>query len=214
VIGWGPLGDLPLIARWGILSVAGLLLSLLVGAGVWTFLQHREATARQAFAAASASYRQAMASPEPARLATAAQALTQFLKDYPRISAAAQASYLLGNVQYQRREYDAALSAFGEAARRDAGSVGALSRLGAGYTWEAKGDLARALETYRDALQGRQPKGFLYGELLLATGRVQEQLKQPAAAIATYRQLLREVPDSARAEEVRIRLAILGARAA
>ena len=211
---WAPLAGLPPVARWAVLGVGGLLLVLAIVAGVWTFLQHREVSAHRAFATASAAYRQVMASGEEPRLADAAQALTQFLKDYPRSADAAQAWYSLANVEYRRGRHDAALAAFGKAAGRDSGSVGALSRLGIGYVWEAKKDPARALAAYEATLKGRGPKDFLYAELLLAAARVQEEMKQPAAAVETYRRLLKDVPDSSRAEEARTRLAILGASAA
>lgn len=211
--GWDPLAGLPPGARWGVLGVAGFLVALLIGTGVWALVQHRERAARRAFVAVSLSYRQAVASADESQLDVAARALTQFLRDYPRTPDAPQAWYFLGNLEDQRRHFDAALTAFGEAARRDGGTVGALSRLGIGYAWEAKGEPQRALDAYAEALKGRGPKDFLYDELLLGTARLQEQLKQPGAAIESYRRLLREAPESARAEEARTRLAILGASA-
>lgn len=207
------LAGLPPALRWTITGVAGLLAALAIGAGVWTFIQHREAAAAQAFATASAGYRQATGGTDAARLEAAAKALSEFVASHPRAATAGQAWYLLGNLEYQRRRYDQALAAFEEAARRDGGTVGVLSRLGTGYTWEAKGDPGRALAVYSEGLKNRGPKDFLYGELMLATARVQEELKQPAAAIETYRKLLKETPESGRAEEIRTRLAILGASA-
>lgn len=207
---WDLLASLPTLARWGILSAASLVLIVLVGAGVWTFLQHRDAVARRAFLTVTQTYSQAMANGQEQALAGAAETIRQFLRGHPRSSVAAQAWYSLGNLEYQRRSLDAALAAFAEASRRDSASVGSLSRLGVGYVWEAKGDPARALEAYQSALGGRDPKDFLYGELILATARVQEELKQPGAAIESYKRFLQSAPSSARAEEVRIRLAILG----
>ncbi len=208
------LAGLPPVARRVVLGVGGLLVVLLVWVGIWSVIQQREVSARRAFAVVNATYRQAMAPGEEARLADVAKSLREFLKDSPRSAAAAQAWYFLGNVEYRRGAPDAALAAFGEAARRDGGSVGALSRLGAGYAWETKNEPARALAAYQEVLKDRGPKDFLYAELLLSVARVQEQLKQPAAAVETYRRLLKDVPDSARAEEARARLAILGAAAA
>jgi tetratricopeptide (TPR) repeat protein len=207
------LAGLPPALRWAITGAAGLLAALLIGVGVWTLLQHREAATAQAFAAASAGYRQATGGNDAARLEAAAKGLSDFVASHPRATTAGQAWYLLGNLEYQRRRYDQALAAFEEAARRDSGTVGILSRLGAGYTWEAKGDAARALALYTEGLKNRGPKDFLYGELMLGTARAQEELKQPAAAIATYQKLLKEIPESGRAEEIRTRLAILGAAA-
>ena len=88
-----------------------------------------------------------------------------------------------------------------------------LSRLGQGYAHEAKGDLARALEVYQQALGGISPKDFLYGDLLLAKARVHEQSNDSSGAIATYRQYLKDLPTSDRAQDVKIRLALLGAAA-
>lgn len=204
----------PPVARWSVLGAAGVLIGLLVGTSGWLFLAHREEAAERAFAAASAAYRQAMVTGTEAPLRGAASGLRQFLKDYPRSTPAAQAWSLVGNVEYQLRDFDAARGAFEEAARRSSsGTVASLAQLGLGYAWEAKGDPQRALGAYQEGLKGREPKDFLYPELMLATARAQEQLKQPAAAIETYRRLLKDVPDLARADEVKSRLALLGAGA-
>lgn len=210
---WSALAALPTVARWAILSAIGLLVVVLIGSGVWMFLQRREAVAQQAFVAAVASYRQGLASGEETTLALAADNFKQFLREYPRSRLAGQAWYLLGSVEHQRRAFNDAIAAFTEAGRRDSGSVGSLSRLGLGYAWEAKGDFGRALEAYQAALGSRDPKDFLYGELLLAIARAQEELKQPEAAVKSYKRFLQDIPTSARAEEIRIRLAILGAGA-
>jgi TolA-binding protein len=208
------LAELPPLWRWVLLAGGGLLVALFLGLAVSFVLQQREASARRAFAGLTASYQQALTGGEEPRLAEVAKSLGAFLKDHPRSRSAPQGWYLLGNIEYRRGSYDAALAAFGEAARRDGGSVGALSRLGAGYAWEAKSEPARALEAYQGVLQGRGPKDFLFGEALLAVARSQEQLKQSDAAIASYRRFLKEAPDSPRAEEARARLAVLGAAAA
>lgn len=209
-----PLAGLPPVARWAVLGGAVFLVLLLGTAAVWGVFQHRQTSARQAYALASAAYREAMGAATPdEQLADTEKALKQFLNDHPRSPQATQAWYLLGNVEYRRGAHDAALAAFGEAARRDSATIGILSRLGAGYAWEAKKDPTRALQAYQDALKNRGAKDFLYAEALLGVARGQEQLTQTPAAIETYRRLLKEVPSSPRAEEARARLAILGAAA-
>jgi TolA-binding protein len=208
------LAGLTPVARWTLLGVLGLVVVLAGAGAVWTFLQQREATARQASVAAISAYRTAMAEgADAAKLAEAARTLKEFVSSYPRSAAAASTWYLLGNVEHRTGNQDAAVSAFEEAARRDSASIGILSRLGAGYAWEAKQDPTRALEVYQRGLQGRGPKDFQYVELLLGVARAQEQLKQPAAAIETYRRILKDAPDAPRAEEARARLALLGAPA-
>jgi TolA-binding protein len=212
---WLPLAGLPPVTRWAILGGVFFLVLLLGAAGVWALLQRRQASASHAYALVGSAYRETTAATaSEAQLAEAEKTLKQFLNDYPRSAQAAHVWYLLGNVEYRRGAHDAALAAFGEAARRDSATIGILSRLGAGYTWEAKKDPTRALQAYQDALQGRGAKDFLYAEALLGVARAQEQLTQTPAAIETYRRLLKEVPSSPRAEEARARLAILGAAAA
>jgi TolA-binding protein len=201
-------------ARWIILGALGVVVVLAATGAAWTFLQQREASSRQASAVAAATYRTAIAPGADAKqLDEAARSLKQFVSDYPRSAGAASAWYFLGNVEYQRGNHDDAVHAFDEAARRDSGSVGVLSRLGAGYAWEAKPDPGRALTAYQEGLKGRGPKDFQSVELLLGVARAQEQLKQPAAAIETYRRIVKEAPEAPRADEARARLAVLGASA-
>ena len=89
------------------------------------------------------------------------------------------------------------------------GTLRALSALGVAYTWEAEKNQAKALAAYEAALAGRGPKDFLFEELLMDLARVQEFGGQPQAAIATYERLLKDVPDSRRADDVRSRIATL-----
>ena len=79
------------------------------------------------------------------------------------------------------------------------------------YTWEAERNYPKAVEAFKTALTGIGPKDFYYEELLLGLGRTQELAGQKAEAIATYRRALSELTQSRRAEEIRARLAALGA---
>lgn len=199
------------MARWSIVGAGALLVALVAGTGIWSFVEQREASARHALAAASATYRHTMTTRQEAQLAEAATALQKFLREHPRSAGVAQGAYFLGNVEYERRNLDAARQAYEAAAQRDTGSIAALSRLGLAYVWEAKEDPAQALGAYNQALERRGAKDFLYAELLLGKARMQEQLSKRDEAIQTYRKLLSDVPDSPQADDVRIRLAMLGA---
>jgi tetratricopeptide (TPR) repeat protein len=203
-------GALPAPARWSILSAGSALLLALIAAGVWSWYGRREAAAQQAIGTVLGTVQRAIGSGQAAELDAAAKTLNAFLASHSTTRAGQQGFYLLGQVEFQRRQWDAAAAAFAEAARRDGGSIGLLSRLGHGYAYEAKGDPARALEVYQQALGGRGPKDFLYGDLLLAKARVQEQTKDSGGAIATYKQYLKDLPAADRVQEVRIRLALLG----
>ena len=55
------------------------------------------------------------------------------------------------------------------------------------------------------------PKDFYYEALLADLGRAQELAGRMPEAIATYRRLLKELPQARRAEEIRARLMRLGA---
>jgi TolA-binding protein len=202
---------LPPLARGLVAAIAGLLLVLLAGAGVWSLLERREAAAARALGTAASQYREALASRQESQLAGAAATLDQFVKDWPRSRHAAEGWLLLGNVEYERRNFDAALRAF-ERAAAGRGSIATLGRLGLGYAAEAKGDLTRALGIYAELLKGQAPQGFLYGDVLLAKGRVEEGLAKRAEAIETYRLLLKDTPTSQAADLARTRLAMLGAQ--
>jgi tetratricopeptide (TPR) repeat protein len=204
------LAALPARIRWTLLAVVGLFLVSLVAAGVWTWLGHRDEAAQRALGPALSTAQRALGSGQPADLEAAAGALRQVLTSHPGGRASLQAWYLLGQVEFQRSQWDPAVAAFVEASRRDRGSIGALSRLGQGYAYEAKGDVARALEVYQQALNGRSPKDFLYGDFLLGKARVQELAKDSTGAVATYKQYLKDLPSADRAQDVRIRLALLG----
>jgi tetratricopeptide (TPR) repeat protein len=202
-------GALPARIRWIYLAVASLLVVALVWVGVSTWLGRREDAAQHALGTALATAQRALGAGQAGDLDAAATALRQFLASHSGTRASHQAWYVLGQVEFRRGQWDAASTAFGEAAR-DRGSIGALSRLGEGYALEAKGDAARALDLYQRALSGLGPKDFLYGDLLLAKARVQELTKDSTGAIATYKQFLKDLPTAERVQDVRIRLALLG----
>jgi tetratricopeptide (TPR) repeat protein len=203
-------GALPARIRFPLLAVISLVLLALIGAGVWSWIGRREETAQRALGTVLVTAHRALGSGQASDLEAAAKALRQFLDGHSSTEASQQAWYVLGQVEFRRRQWDAAVAAFAEAARRDRRSLGALSRLGQGYAQEAKGDAARALEVYQQALAGLGPKDFLYGDLLLAKARAQELTKDPAGAVATYKQYLKDLPAAERADDVRIRLALLG----
>jgi tetratricopeptide (TPR) repeat protein len=80
-----------------------------------------------------------------------------------------------------------------------------------GYTWEAERNYGKATEAFQAALAGVGASDFLYETLTLDLARVQELGGRRDEAVETYRRLLRDVPGTRRAEDVKIRLATLGA---
>ncbi len=204
------LAALPALIRWIALAVAVIIVVTVIAAGVWTWVGHREELAQRELGTALVTAQRAVGSGQAPDLEAASTALHQYLTNHPSARVSTQAWYVLGQVEFRRGQWDAAAAAFGEAARRDRGSIGRLSRLGQGYAYESKNDLTKAIEAYQQALSGLGPKDFLYGDLLLAKARAHELAKDSPAAIATYKLYLKDLPTSDRGQDVRIRLALLG----
>jgi len=144
----------------------------------------------------------------------AEKALQDVITEYPRLSSVGQAAYLLGSLRFANGQYAAARSSF-EVARDKAGSptLAALAALDVGYCWEAEKNYDAAEKAYRSAISGGGPKNFLYEEAMIDVARAQDLGGKRAAAIETYQRLLKDLPDSRRAEEFRSRMASLQAPA-
>jgi tetratricopeptide (TPR) repeat protein len=140
----------------------------------------------------------------------AEKALQDTITEYPRLSSVGQAAYLLGSIRFASGQYASARSAF-ELARDKAGSptLAALAALDVGYCWEGEKNYEAAEKAYQAAISGSSPKGFLYEEAMLDIARAQDLGGKRAAAIETYQRLLKDLPESRRAEEFRSRMASL-----
>lgn len=198
-------------ARWGLLAGAILVALGLVGFGGWTWYRSQQAQGAAALATAVELAQKALAPGAPPETrAGAVQALEAVIAQHPRYAGLPEAAYRLGNVRYEAREYAAARGAYQLALAQGAtGAVRGLAAAGIGYTWEAEKDQAKAQSAFEAALAGLGPKDFLYESLLLDIARTQEFGGRRDAAVETYRRLLKDVPDSRRADDVRTRIASL-----
>jgi tetratricopeptide (TPR) repeat protein len=188
----------------------------LVVIGAWAWHRSQESRGEAALAAATTLVRQASApeAPPDAR-ARAIAAIEAVVREQPRFSGLPQAAYQLGNLRYAAGQFAAARGAYELAlAKGAAGSLKALCALGIGYTWEVEKNYANAATAYEAALAAMAAKDFLYEDALLSLGRAQELGGQPAAAVATYQRFLTDVPDTRRAEDLRMRVANLKSRPA
>ena len=197
--------------RWVLWAVAGLAVIGIVWGG-WALWKTRyEAQGAIAFTQARTLVMQAQA---PGASADARQraekALQDVIAEFPRLSSIDQAAYLLGGLRFANAQYTSARTAY-QMARDKAGSrtLAALAALDIGYTWEAEKNYTEAEKAYRSAISGADPKSFLYEEAMLAIARAQDLAGNRQAAIETYQRLLKDVPDSRRAEEFRSRMASL-----
>ncbi len=191
--------------------VVGLVAAL--GVGLWLWLSMREHRTLEAYAEVM-TVLQAGRSPDAPAEARAAipGMLERFLARYPGSSRAPHVAYELGSIRADGRQWDQARGAYQIALAQGAhGTIRTLAQAGIGSTWEAERNFGKAAEAYQAALIGLKPTDFYYEQLLLDLGRVQETAGHRAEAIETYRRLLKQRPGSARAAEVRSRLAALGA---
>lgn len=196
------------------LKLAGVVVALgLVAAAGWFWLRAADTRGQAALAGVTEAVQQGdgpLATPEARQKAIAM--LQAVLAEHGRSSAAPQAAYQLGNLQYQAGDYAAARAAYEIALGKGAaGSLRTLSASGIGYTWEAQKDYATAVTAYEAAARGLTPKQFFFEEALLDLARAQALAGKPAEARATYERLLKDAPETRRAEDVRGRIVALPA---
>src|ERR1700675_238145 len=192
---------------------AGVVVVALIVVGAWVWYRSQESRGEAALASATVLVQQATPQAAPEARAKAIAALEAVLRDHPRFSGAAQAAYHLGNLRYASGAYAQARGAYEVAmAKGGPASLRALSAVGVGYTWEAEKNYANAAAAYEAALKAMAPKAFLYEETLMALARVQELGGKPGAAVETYQRLLKEIPDTRRADDLKTHLANLNSR--
>ena len=194
------------------LKIAGVVVALaLVGTAGWLWLRTEEARAQAALAGTTEAVQQGegpLATAEGRQKAIGM--LQAVLTQHGRSAAAAQAAYQLGNLQYQAGDYAAARAAYEIALAKGAGgSLRTLSASGVGYTWEAQKNYPSAVTAYHAAARGFGPRQFFFEEALLDLARAQALAGKPAEARATYERLLKDAPETRRAEDIRGRLAAL-----
>jgi len=195
------------------LAGAAVLVVAALSAGGWYW---RTVSQRHAMAA----YADALTRAQPAlgpqattdARATGIRDLEAALTQYPSGPGAAQVAYELGNLRFDAQQYGQARGAWELALAQGAPrTIKTLSEGGVAYTWEAERNYGKAVDAFKIALTGLGPKDFYYEELLIGLGRTQELSGQKADAIATYRRVLGELAHSRRLEEIKARLAALGA---
>jgi len=197
--------------RWAVPLVGVVIIAGIAWAG-WTVWKSRyEAQGAMAFAQAWTLAAQAQAPGAAADSRERAEkALGALIADYPRLSSVAQAAYLLGSLRFGAAQYPQARASYELArAKAGSGSLGALAALDIGYCWEAEKNYDAAEKAYQSVISAAKPKDFLYEEALVDIARAQELGGKRAAAIETYQRLLKDLPDSRRAEEIRSRVASL-----
>jgi tetratricopeptide (TPR) repeat protein len=191
----------------------GVLLVAIVATGAWFWTLAREQQGAAIHAAAILRSRPAEDPQAPPDVRDPAILdLERALGTYPRNGMAPQTAYVLGNLRFAAKQYEQARAAYQVALTgASSGTIGTMARAGIAYAWEAEKKLPEATQAFEAALAALKPGAFYHEELLFDLARVQEQSGAKDAAVATYRRILKDVPRSARATDVRHRLAVLGA---
>jgi tetratricopeptide (TPR) repeat protein len=188
-----------------------LIAAIAFGGWYWYDRQQRLIGAAYAEVMTRAYAAQTPQAPSDTR-ARVARDLEELIARHPSGPSAAEAAYELGNLRYTAQQYAGARGAYEMAvARGGSPTVRTLARASIGYTWEAERNFAKAVEAHQLVARDLGPKDFLYEQTLLDLARGQELAGRPADAVATYQRLLKELPSARRADEIRGRLATLGA---
>ena len=188
--------------RWVLVAGVALLVLLGMGFGAWSWYTAAQSHGIEAVAEAGALAQEALA-PQgtAAQRAAAIKTLEEVIARYPANRLVSEAAYHLGNLRYQASAYEGARGAYTLALAKGAGrTLAPLCRLGIGYTWEAEGKYGEALAAYREALTRLQSSDFLYEETLMSLARAEELAGKLVEARETYRRILREIPQTRRAE--------------
>jgi len=197
------------------LSIGGIGLLVLVafGAGGWYWRSVSQRHAMAAYADALTRAQSALSGQASTEARVGAiRDLETVLTQYPSGPGAAQVAYELGSLLYDAQQYAQARGAWDIAvAQGPPRTLKALSLGGMAYTWEAERNYPKAVDAFKVALTGLGPKDFYYEELILGLARTQELAGQKGEAIATYRRALGELAQSRRVDEIKARLAALGA---
>jgi len=139
------------------------------------------------------------------RLEEAQAVLFQIRKEYSSSKAAEQALLLMGNISYQRADYEKALRAYqGYLEQYPAGSWVVLAGIGKGYTLEAQQRYEDAAAIFR-TLGERYKDSSLSIEALLGLARSLSHLDRRAEAVEVYRRIAEEYAGTSwagRAEEL------------
>ncbi len=191
-------------------AVTGILL-LGLGGWLWTSVQQQRGMAAYAETLTRARQSEGPEAVAEVRMQVVL-GLEGVLARYPSNAMASQAAYELGNLRFSAHEYDKARAAYEVTiVKAGSGTLGTLAGAGIGYAWEAERKFGDALQAYQRALADLKSTAFYYEELLVDIARLQGLNGKKDEAVATYRRILKDLPKSPRADDIRNRLATLGA---
>jgi tetratricopeptide (TPR) repeat protein len=197
---------------WRVVAIAGgavLVLGVAIAA-TWLWFAAEQRRGLEAFAQAMVKVQSSLAPNASADAkGQAIRDLEGALGQKPAASVSSQVTYELGNLKYDIQQYPGSRSAYELATRGTSPTLRRLAQVSLGYTWEVQKDYPKALQAFESALAPLKPGDFLYQDLMMDLGRVQELAGRKEDAIKTYQRVVSD-PKSVRSDDARGRLASLG----
>lgn len=143
---------------------------------------------------------------EPSQLASVEQFLQEHVRKHPNTRATVYSLYYLGSIAFYRGDPGFAITRFRAAIAtgKESGIMKYLLLQGIASSLEAKGDLAAAAVAYRDAVAAAGPA--MKTESRLGEARVLGLAGKKTDAVALYRLILKEDPESPLRDLVEIQL--------
>jgi tetratricopeptide (TPR) repeat protein len=146
---------------------------------------------------------------DPSQLTAVEQFLQGHVSSHPNTRATVYSLYYLGNIAFFRGNYDLAVTHFraGIAIGKEAGIMRYLLREGIASSLEAKGDFPAAVAAYRDAAAVADTN--MKTQSRMGEARVLGLAGKTTEAVALYRLILKENPETPLRDLVEIQLAQL-----
>lgn len=133
----------------------------------------------------------------------------RIIEEFPRTASARSAWYMIGNALAEQDDYAGAIEAYQRFIDQAGNSPTLLGlvyqRLGASYL--ASGNREKGITAYTQVLQ--MPQTLNKDQVLFELAKLEEHEKRDDKALARYKQLLDEHPDSPYASEAGLRVKIL-----
>ena len=144
---------------------------------------------------------------DPSQLAAVEQFLQGHVATHPNTRATVYSLYYLGSIAFFRGNYDLSIAQFraGIATGKEAGIMRYLLREGIASSLEAKGDFPAAAAAYRDA--GAVAEANMKIQPRMGEARVLGLAGKKTEAVALYRLILKETPETPLRNLVEIQLA-------
>ncbi len=186
--------------------IAGISAVVAVLVLIWAGIAYSEKRERDASRLFSKAQMALIASHEESSEKSKEQAeeiLTDLVQRYSRTHAAQGARALLGNIYYQRREFEKSIEMYEALAQSKPKNLTlrAMADEGVAYSYEQKGEWDKAL-TYYERL-ALSPLERFSQEGLWGVARCYEMQHKLDQALETYRKFLATYPHSSKAQEAR-----------